>query len=104
MWPLLVPGYLPILNAMLDIMNVRAARPREILDLGCGPGTATVAVASACDPNGYVTLVDGSAGMLRTAQSLVRAHVREAVHGDFTTQYIADWVFVPDRFDLCIAS
>lgn len=104
MWPLLVPGYLPLLNGMLDVMNVRGERPREILDLGCGPGTATVAVAPACDPNGHVTLVDGSATMLRTAQGLVRAHVREAVQGDFTTPAIADWVFVPDRFDLVLCS
>jgi SAM-dependent methyltransferase len=103
-WPLLVPGYLPILNAMLDVVMARRARPREILDLGCGPGSATLAVASACDPVANVTLVDGSRGMLRAAESIVTTHMRSAVHGDFTTEAIADWIFVPNRYDLVLCS
>jgi tRNA (cmo5U34)-methyltransferase len=103
-WPLLVPGYLPILNAMLDVVMARRTRPREILDLGCGPGSATFAVASACDPAANVTLIDGSRAMLRAAESIVTTHVRAAVHGDFTTEAIADWVFVPNRYDLVLCS
>ncbi len=103
-WPLLVPGYLPALNAMLDVVGVREQRPKEVLDLGCGPGSATVAVAPACDPAGQVTLVDGSVAMLDAAQSLVQAHVRAAILGDFTEASVAERVFPPDRYDLVLCS
>lgn len=106
MWPLLVPGYAPILGAMLDVVLARANRPREILDLGCGPGSATVAVAPGCDPRVSATLVDGSAAMLQAAAAAVRtcARVRAVVHGDFTETPTAQRAFVPSRYDLVLCS
>lgn len=103
-WPLIIPGYVPILNAMVDIVHARNVRPRELLDVGCGPASATVAVAPACDPEGHVTLVDGSDGMLQSAQSVLSSYVRSAVHGDFTTPEIVQRAFTPATFDLVLAS
>lgn len=104
MWPLIVPGYLPILNAMLDVVRAASYRPAEVLDLGCGPGSATVAVASACDPDGRVTLVDGSAEMLDSAQSLVQSNVRDIVLGDFTQAATIVRVFEAGFYDLVLCS
>lgn len=104
MWPLLVPGYAPILGTMLDIVLARGRRPRDLLNLGCGTGAATVAVAPGCDPNATVMLVDGSAPMLRAAQSHVHAHVRAAVNGDFTQPAVAHLAFGPARYDLALCS
>jgi tRNA (cmo5U34)-methyltransferase len=102
-WPLLVPGYLPILSAMPDLVGVASFRPRSILDLGCGPGSASSAVAAACDATSVVTLVDGSAAMLQAARTTL-ANVREAVHGDFTDSAVAEHVFNPGAYDLCLCS
>jgi tRNA (cmo5U34)-methyltransferase len=104
MWPLLVPGYAPILGTMLDVVQVRSRRPREILDLGCGTGAATLAVAAACEPGASVTLVDGSAPMLHAAQTRVQTHVRAAVTGDFTLPAVAPLAFGPGRYDLVLCS
>jgi tRNA (cmo5U34)-methyltransferase len=104
MWPLLVPGYAPILGTMLDVVLARSRRPRELLDLGCGTGAATLAVAPGCDPEAGVMLVDGSAPMLRAAQSLVQAHVRGAVTGDFTQPAVAHLAFGAERYDLVLCS
>ncbi|MEO0815356.1 MAG: hypothetical protein AAFY60_21025, partial [Myxococcota bacterium] len=48
MWPLLVPGYTAILGAMRDIVRARDTAPTALLDVGCGTGNATIAVAPAC--------------------------------------------------------
>jgi tRNA (cmo5U34)-methyltransferase len=104
MWPLLVPGYLPILNAMVDVLGARGSSPKYVLDLGCGPGTATVAVAPACDAAGQVTLADGSAAMLQAARQLVQKYVHDAVLGDFTQPDVADRLFRPRIYDLVVAS
>jgi len=103
-WPLIVPGYLPILNAMLDVLQARGVLARDILDLGCGPGSATVAIAAACDPGCHVTLVDGSPGMLRAAELVAQRNVREAILGDFTLPDVRERVFGADRYDLVLAS
>ncbi len=104
MWPLLVPGYVPILDAMLDVVRARSERPRRLLDLGCGPGSASVAVAEACDPRGSVVLVDASRKMMEAAKALLGAQVRRAIVGDFTESKIARQVFEPDSYDLALAS
>src|SRR5688572_8226488 len=102
-WPLLVPGYLPILNAMLDVLAVASFRPRSVLDLGCGPGGASLAVSAACDPGAQWTLVDGSRAMLAAAQA-VRGNVRQAVQGDFTDPRVVQLVLTPGTYDLCLCS
>jgi SAM-dependent methyltransferase len=104
MWPLLVPGYVPILNAMLDIVRARSDRPRIVLDLGCGPGSATVAIAPACQADGRVTLVDGSRGMVEAARALLGSHVADAVVGDFTERPVAERAMLPNTYDLVVSS
>ncbi|MBI3180135.1 MAG: class I SAM-dependent methyltransferase [Deltaproteobacteria bacterium] len=104
MWPLLVPGYVPILDAMLEVVRARPERPRRLLDLGCGPGSATVAVAEACDPRGSVVLVDASRKMMEAAKALLGGQVRRAVIGDFTEAKIARQIFEPDSYDLALVS
>ncbi len=104
MWPLLVPGYVPILNAMVDVIRVLGGRPNEILDLGCGPGPATVAVAPASNPEGMVTLVDGSAVMLSEAKRLLAQHVRCTFCGDFSQPDILRDACPPHLYDLVLCS
>lgn len=104
MWPHIVPGYVPILRAMLDIVRVRPVPPRRILDLGCGPASATVAVAPACDAKTRAVLVDGSSRMVEAARALLGDQVRDAVTGDFTDPEIAERVFAIGLFDLVLCS
>ena len=103
-WPLIVPGYLPILNAMLEIVWAYERRPHAVLDLGCGPGSATIAVAPACDPKGSITLVDGSKAMLQAAERVLHTNVREAIFGDFTNPTMEARIFGPHRYDLILSS
>jgi SAM-dependent methyltransferase len=104
MWPHIVPGYVPILQAMLDIVRVRPVPPRRILDLGCGPASATVAVAPACDPTARAVLVDGSPRMVEAARALLGGQVEDAVTGDFTEPEVAERLFGAGRFDLILCS
>ncbi len=104
MWPLLVPGYVPILTAMHDIVKVRAGKPERLLDLGCGPGSATAAVAPACHADGTVTLVDGSKAMVTAGARLLGDHVADTVVGDFTDDATADAIFIGGAYDLALSS
>ena len=104
MWPLVVPGYVPILNGMLEALIAWRERPKEILDLGCGPGSATIAVAPACDPEGGVTLADGSTAMLNVAVDILGDSVRASIAGDFTDPLVAAKIYVPRAYDLGLAS
>jgi len=104
MWPLLVPGYVPILTAMHDIVKVRDQKPQRILDLGCGPGAATVAVAPACHADGTVTLVDGSNRMLDAGKEILGDHVANTILGDFTESGTADRTFAAEAYDLALSS
>jgi ubiquinone/menaquinone biosynthesis C-methylase UbiE len=103
-WPLLVPGYVPIMNAMVDIVRAMTTPPSSILDLGCGPGTATVAVAPASHPEGKTTIVDGSRAMLKEAKHVLGGHVKRAIHGDFTNAAIAAEAMPADSYDLALVS
>ena len=103
-WPLLVPGYVPIMNSGLDIVRSLSAPPRKILDLGCGPGTATIAVAPASHPEGVTVLVDGSAPMLEEARRILGAHVKLGILGDFTLPHIAAQAMPPASYDLALCS
>jgi SAM-dependent methyltransferase len=104
MWPLIVPGYVPILTGMLEMLRVWKEPPREILDLGCGPGSATSTVAPACDPAGKITLVDGSGEMLRAARESLGDSIRATIVGDFTEPQVAAKVYLPEAYDLALAS
>lgn len=104
MWPLLVPAYVPILQTMYDLVNVHGVLPRRLLDIGCGSGAATAAVAPACHAQMEVLLVDGSEKMLNAARSFLGSRVRAAVKGDVTEPFIAAQSFVPDTHDLVLSA
>jgi SAM-dependent methyltransferase len=104
MWPLIVPGYLPCLSAMFEVVRVRDQRPRDILDFGCGLGAATVAVAPACDPEARVTLVDGSPKMINVAEQLLGPRVHLAVCDDFREPDVLAKVTPGAAYDLVLCS
>ncbi|MEM6531462.1 MAG: class I SAM-dependent methyltransferase [Myxococcota bacterium] len=104
MWPLLVPGYAPILSALRAIVEVREAAPKDVLDIGCGIGSATTAVAPALDAAAQVSLVDGAPRMLDLARSTLDSRVLLAVSDDFTKPGILEQIAPPEAFDLVIMS
>jgi trans-aconitate methyltransferase len=53
------------------LFDVREVEVRRVLDLGCGPGVATTALAEAF-PGATVVAVDGSATMLTSAEDRAR--------------------------------
>ena len=103
MWPMIVPGYVPILNAMHDVVRCLGSKPQKLLDVGCGPGSATIAVAAASHPEGGVTLIDGSKKMIRAAERILGNHVESVHHGDFTTSEV-DAAFATNAYDLVLCS
>lgn len=104
MWPLIVPGYVPCLNAMLESVRALELRPRDILDLGCGPASAVVAVAPACHPEARVSLIDGSPKMLAAAQALLGSRVATAVCDDFRKPDVLKKLTKPLSYDLVLCS
>lgn len=76
------------------ILAAAAAQPGEtVLDIGCGTGATTLALADAVGSNGHVTGLDISRPMLALAQSRAkdRANVNfieaDAAHYAFTEQF-----------------
>jgi trans-aconitate 2-methyltransferase len=51
------------------IARVRVEQPREVVDLGCGPGSLTAGLAQRW-PDAHVTGVDSSPDMINTAETL----------------------------------
>ncbi|MEZ2389981.1 trans-aconitate 2-methyltransferase [bacterium RCC_150] len=71
--------------------RILAADPRHVVDLGCGPGTLTAALAGRW-PAAVVVGLDSSTEMLAKAAPLTEGEPRLAfVHGD-----IAEWTPAPD--------
>ncbi|MEO1171568.1 MAG: class I SAM-dependent methyltransferase [Myxococcota bacterium] len=104
MWPLLVPGYQPILSTMFEIVRIRETPPRQILDIGCGIGSATVAVEPALATDAEISLVDGSTAMLDVARTTLTERVHLAVADDFTKPGILEQIAPPNAFDLVLMS
>ncbi|MEL6544108.1 MAG: class I SAM-dependent methyltransferase [Myxococcota bacterium] len=104
MWPLLVPGYTAILGAMRDIVRARDTAPTALLDVGCGTGNATIAVAPACAAGAKVSLLDGSQRMLATAQRTLGNQVDYAVGEDFTRSGVLEQTAPAEAFDLVLLS
>jgi len=104
LWPYLVPGYSPVLHTMRDVVRALPEQPKDILDLGCGAGAATAAVAPACDPTGEVTLVDGSPKMLETARKSLGDHVQCTYQGDFSDPSVARDACQPNSYNLILCT
>lgn len=87
-------AFQPALDAMLEplgrsVMARLALAPGErVLDVGCGCGSTTLALAAAVGPNGQVTGIDPSGAMLAVARGAAKeagATNVEFVEGDAAT-------------------
>ncbi|CAA2105615.1 class I SAM-dependent methyltransferase [Variovorax paradoxus] len=80
--------------------TARTAGARRVLDVGCGTGATTLAVASALGGAGHCTGIDISQPMIATARE------RAARQGSQATFVCADarsHVFAPGSFDLLVS-
>jgi SAM-dependent methyltransferase len=79
---------------------VRASRPRRVLDVGCGTGSTTVAVARLLGESGRCTGIDVSEPMIAAARA--RAE-RERAPASFVCADAQAYAFEPGSFDLIIS-
>ncbi|WP_076864835.1 class I SAM-dependent methyltransferase [Bradyrhizobium mercantei] len=95
-----------VLEAMfrpLEELLVRAvsdAGARDVLDIGCGTGATTFAVARALGPQGHCTGIDISAPMITAARA--RAE-REGRPASFVCADAQTYPFAPASFDMIIS-
>ncbi|MGU7772143.1 class I SAM-dependent methyltransferase [Burkholderia sp. MR1-5-21] len=82
------------------VETVAATPARHVLDVGCGTGTVTVAIARRLGANGRCTGIDVSAPMLDAARS--RAD-REGVRADFIRADAQTHAFASAQFDLIVS-
>jgi SAM-dependent methyltransferase len=77
-----------------------ASRGNRVLDVGCGTGATTLAVARALGPNGRGTGLDISTPMLALARE--RAH-KEGVAAEFVHADAQTYAFAPASFDTIVS-
>ncbi|MBN3788728.1 class I SAM-dependent methyltransferase [Burkholderia sp. Ac-20353] len=77
-----------------------ATQARHVLDVGCGTGAVTVAIARRLGADGSCTGIDVSAPMLDAARA--RAE-RDSVRADFIRADVQTHAFVPAQFDLIVS-
>ena len=83
------------------LVDAAAARsPRRVLDVGCGTGGTTVAVARRLGTNGHSVGIDISDPMIAAAKA--RAE-RERTPADFICADAQTYAFEPDSFDLIMS-
>lgn len=80
---------------------VRRSGARRVLDVGCGTGATTLAIARALGDGGHCTGIDVSAPMLALAEQ--RARRRAASGFDFVRADAETFRFAPARFDLLVS-
>jgi hypothetical protein len=90
--------YEPIEKMLVD--EVSAARARAVLDIGCGAGATTLAVARSLGSHGRATGIDISEPLIAVARAraLRESSAPEFICGDAQTH-----AFEPDSFDLVIS-
>jgi SAM-dependent methyltransferase len=87
----------PVLDLLIDRAGAQAGE--RIVDVGCGCGAATIALAQKVGASGYVLGVDISAPMLARAKQMAPAGQQlEFVLADATVH-----PFVPASFDLMVS-
>ena len=79
---------------------VRAASPRSVLDVGCGTGSTTLAVAQALDADGRCLGIDLSEPMIALARA--RA-ARERIPAEFICADAQVHAFEPDSVDMILS-
>src|SRR6185312_8436149 len=90
--------YQPIEDLLVDA--VASGTTRRVLDVGCGTGGTTVAVARRLGPSGRCTGVDISEPMIAAARA--RAE-REGASVDFVVADAQTHAFERERFDAIIS-
>jgi SAM-dependent methyltransferase len=84
----------------LLVAAVRAASARSVLDVGCGTGSTTLAVARALDANGRCLGIDLSEPMIALARA--RA-ARERIPAEFVCADVQVHAFEPDSVDMILS-
>lgn len=96
----------PLLDQMFEgietmlVATVSAERHQQVLDIGCGTGSTTLAASRRLGAKGHCVGVDISAPMIAAARA--RAE-REALSTSFICDDAQRHVFAPESFDLIIS-
>jgi SAM-dependent methyltransferase len=95
-----------VLDAMFQrfedllVDTVRASSATNVLDIGCGTGGTTLAIAQALDPGGRCIGIDVSAPMIAHAE---RRAKRDDARARFVCADAERFPFAPARFDLLVS-
>jgi len=88
----------PFEDLLVDAVRARSAR--RVLDVGCGPGSTTLAVAQLLGSQGYCTGIDISEPMIAAAR--LRAE-QERTSASFIRASAETHTFGPARFDMIVS-
>ena len=91
----------PVTQALIDRAAPRAGE--RIIDVGCGCGGTSMALASRVAPTGFVLGVDISGPMLARAQQLAPKGASERLPVDFVLADATVYPFDPGSFDLLVS-
>lgn len=90
--------FTPFATLLLDVVAARA--PRRVLDVGCGTGATTVAIAQQIGAQGESVGIDISAPMIAAAKA--RAEI-ERTPARFICANAEAYAFEPDSIDLIVS-
>jgi SAM-dependent methyltransferase len=91
----------PVTQAVIDRAVPRAGE--RIIDVGCGCGGTSIALASRVAPTGFVLGVDISGPMLARARQLAPKGASEGLPVDFVLADATVYPFDPGSFDLLVS-
>ena len=91
----------PVTQALIDRAVPRAGE--RIIDVGCGCGGTSMALASRVAPTGFVLGVDISGPMLARARQLAPKGASEGLPVDFVLADATVYPFDPGSFDLLVS-
>jgi SAM-dependent methyltransferase len=94
--------FAPLLDPLLDAVRVMqmVSGGHRILDVGCGTGTTTLAVAKLLGASGHCTGIDISGPMLEAARAQAE---REGLSAEFVHADAQTYPFAPASFDAIIS-
>jgi SAM-dependent methyltransferase len=84
----------------LLVNAVSSGRRNQVLEVGCGTGALTLAVARQIQPSGYCTGIDISESMIAVARARVE---RESAPASFICADAQSYAFAPASFDMIIS-